>query len=402
MQGQTILIFDYAISGRWRETQTWARIRARDNTVMLVERQQSFDELRWRGLGFGESLRRVIKGQIEDRPEGFTALRPPAGPPAEISVLSRYAGSKIRQVALGLRRKRRIRWLRRWLARKGFATTVLMVFHPFDLELVGKLGERVSCWRVYDELSEIAADEGSRDRLRKMEARGLEIVDFVFASSRSQFERRQMSHSSVHFIPNGLDSTFLDAAEREGSPGTGAAASPLAGCMGNLDWRIDFELIAATADRLPGVSFVLAGWVHPARRQEFDRVIARPNVSFLGSVPHAEIPNLLASFDVGLIPFQVDDRTRTMLPLKLFEFLGMGLPVVSTDLDEVRPYRSVTRLCSDPKEFACAVGEAIAENSSERRRERIRVAEANTWETRLQAISTIVANRLPSPPSGGP
>ena len=97
---------------------------------------------------------------------------------------------------------------------------------------------------------------------------------------------------------------------------------------------IDQDLVAEVARRLPHVTFVFVG----PPQCDLSRLAACPNVVLLGGKPHASLPAYIRAFDVGIVPYRLSDYTSNVYPTKLNEYLAMGIPVVATDLIEIRRF----------------------------------------------------------------
>jgi len=114
-------------------------------------------------------------------------------------------------------------------------------------------------------------------------------------------------------------------------------APPVAGLVGQLNERLDLDMLAAVADR--GRSLLLVGPRYeqrPDTRRRLDDLLRRPNVQWTGRVPAERLPEYLAAIDVGLTPYADTAFNRASFPLKTLEYLAAGRPVVSTDLPSAR------------------------------------------------------------------
>jgi UDP-galactopyranose mutase len=111
------------------------------------------------------------------------------------------------------------------------------------------------------------------------------------------------------------------------------------GFYGVIDERIDFGLLAATAEARPEWSIVMLGPISKIGEHELAR---RPNIFYLGAKPYGELPGYLAGWHVGLMPFAINEATRFISPTKTPEYLAGGVAVVATPIrDVVRQYGDV-------------------------------------------------------------
>jgi glycosyltransferase involved in cell wall biosynthesis len=126
--------------------------------------------------------------------------------------------------------------------------------------------------------------------------------------------------------------------------------------VGALDHWFDIGLVAATAAALRGVSFVIVGPHHT----NLDALRGAPNIHLLGRRPYAEAPRYMKGAQVGLIPFQVSDMVHATNPVKLYEYMACGLPVVAVAWEELIALNSPALLARSPAEFIAAVSRALA------------------------------------------
>lgn len=160
-------------------------------------------------------------------------------------------------------------------------------------------------------------------------------------------------------------------------------AAAVAGYVGAIEEWFDAAAVREAAGRNPECQFVLVGRVE---NREARRLGKLPNVELKGEVPHSQLPELLASFRVGLIPFVVNELTLATNPIKLYEYFRYGLPVVSMRLPEVEMFGELVYLGSNAREFALQVARAVEEDEPTRREARMRIAEEESWISRATSI----------------
>lgn len=178
----------------------------------------------------------------------------------------------------------------------------------------------------------------------------------------------------AHLVPNGVDVSRFGI-----SRGGPASARPIAGYAGAIDEWFDWQAVEAAARANPGCDFVLLGRID---NKDALRLGELPNVRLYGEIPYAGVPEYMAQFRIGLIPFHVNELTLATNPIKLFEYFSCGLPVVSSALPEVAAYRQHVYLSHSPTQFAAQVTAALAEDAPDRRRQRQDIAIGASWENR--------------------
>ena len=291
--------------------------------------------------------------------------------------------------------------------RLGFEDPIVWAFLPTALPLARRLGGRAL---VYHCVDDYAANPGvSRAWLEPLERETLRAADVVFATSPVLAARLEglAPGVRVHEMPNVADvELFRTALDAPPEPDAlRAVPRPRAIYVGNLAaYRVDFRQLTAVVDA--GLDLVLVGAVGlgdvAGLPEAARRLLAHPRVTALGPQPHETLPSYLAHCDVALVPFAVNDHTRGSLPLKLWEYVAAGLPVVGTDLPNLRAAAlgdaaGVLTLADSPEGFAEAALRAAAE-PSERRAERASRAAGHGWPMRMNALCSAVAAALDSAP----
>jgi glycosyltransferase involved in cell wall biosynthesis len=270
-----------------------------------------------------------------------------------------------------------------------FRPELLWVSSPLGWPMV----EQIRTGRVcYDCLDNFAAFYPDRRGvlLGRQEARLLKRADVVFATERQLAERCAARNRNVHLVPNAVHPRFLEPTQAPCPTSLTGLPRPVVGYVGALDLWIDFRLLRYLAEARPGWSFVLIG---PGRQER--NLAGIPNIHCLGPRAHADLPAFLDHFDACLIPFKDSELTRTVNPVKLYEYLARGKPVVATSTPALEPFSHVCALASSRREFLDALQTAVEESGEHRERrtrERVRVASGNTWRHRTDQARKILGN----------
>lgn len=276
----------------------------------------------------------------------------------------------------------------RYYARKaGLTRPILWTFLPNTVGLVGRLGESRVIYHCVDEYAAFAGVP--RETLRRMEQELVRRADLVLASSETLAAERRPLNPRTHFVSHGVDVAHFSRALDPGlavPPDASGLTRPVVGFFGLIAEWLDLDLIAEVARRRPAWSVVMIGKANV----DTSALRALPNVRLLGQKPYAELPAYCRGFDVGIIPFRVDALTMRANPLKLREYLAAGLPVVSSDLPEVRKYAGLAHLASGADGFVAAIETALGERGEERARARVAAMASESWEARVEEISELI------------
>jgi UDP-galactopyranose mutase len=212
---------------------------------------------------------------------------------------------------------------------------VAWFYTPMAFGFAGHLQPDVT---VYDCMDELSAFRGAPPAMLEMEQRLLSRADLVFTGGRSLYEAKRGRHPQVHCFPSSIDAAHFRAARRSQQDPADQAAipRPRIGFFGVVDERMDTGLVGQLAEMRPEWQFVMVG---PVVKIDPATLPRRPNIHWLGSKRYAELPQILAGWDAGFMPFALNESTRFISPTKTPEFLAAGLPVVSTAVtDVVRDY----------------------------------------------------------------
>ena len=219
--------------------------------------------------------------------------------------------------------------------------------------------------------------------LRRNHARAMERADAVFAVSHPLLEEARRRRADCVYLPNGVEFARFSAAPDPAAIPAEIARSrargrPAAGYVGALARWVDSDLLAALAQLRPDWDFFLVG---EALDDSFDRLeTARPtNVHLLGQRPYGSIPSILSAFDAGLIPFRLGPAGASASPIKLYEYLAAGLPVISTPIPECELVAEVD-VASTAAGFSDLLDRARVSRRSDEFRERaLERARQNDW-----------------------
>ena len=324
--------------GLWTRKQWIMNQLAERNEILFIDPQESITyRARWGG-------RRRQTGSSEPVPRGITHLEPwsvlPMGRHWRIAHRFNMA-LLMRQIAIQERFRAPDLW---W------------IYDPAAVPVVEKFRARVL---IYDCVDRHSAYGGYRGLLDRLEQRLLRQADLVFVTARGLVEYCSACSNDVHYLPNGFDADLFNQNIKiprilEIIP------SPRLGFVGGIGHWLDLDLIVHAARHRPDWSFVFVG--PPGDRAGC--LPDLPNIHALGRCHRSQIPGFIRGFDVGLIPFRRTRLTETVNPLKAYEYLAGGIPVVSTFMPELDDIGMV-RQAIDRDAFMSAVEESLAEGNDE-------------------------------------
>jgi glycosyltransferase involved in cell wall biosynthesis len=298
-------------------------------------------------------------------------------------------------------------WHIRAAARRlGMHDPIHYTFIPASAWVAGRIDESLL---YYHAAYEYAAFGGAdRKAIGRLERTLLAKADLYIACSERLLYAKMADARRSLLLRHGVDHAHFSRAVEPGEAGLtipdalAGLPRPVAGFFGLLAEWVDYEALAAVADRLAEGTLVLAGAARfpdgetGAAAQAFARLVARPNVRWLGRLPYQDLPALCRALDVALLPFTLDELTVHANPLKLREYLAAGLPVVASPIPEAAalaaelPHGAVT-LAATPEAFAeAAVARARAADAGPRP-ERSAAVAGDSWDARVAQLATVLA-----------
>jgi glycosyltransferase involved in cell wall biosynthesis len=271
--------------------------------------------------------------------------------------------------------------------RLGMKDPLLWVYHPVMAPgLAAFPGARV-LYDCVDEYAALPQFASVASRIRKLEESLLRRADVVTTSSQALFEARCRLNPYTHLVENVADFDHF-ARTSEATPDTRieALSRPRVGFVGAISThKIDAALVAACARLREQWSFVFVGGeIHG--REVLETCAPLGNVHFVGHVGYETLPSVMAGFDVLWIPYGLNDYTRCVFPIKFFEYLASGKPVVTTPLHALQKYAHLVEVADDAEKMVKALEAALASETAERRSRRVAAAQGSTWDHRVDGI----------------
>jgi glycosyltransferase involved in cell wall biosynthesis len=286
-------------------------------------------------------------------------------------------------------------------ARRLPKPVVLWIYDPNAASLIGRCGESLVAYDCVDDFAALSFySRRERALARQNDSRAAASADIVFATTSTLYDRHRRVNPNTHRVGNVGDYAHFESAldRGEGHPRLQALPRPVFGFAGNIvPGKVDVDLVERIAAGLDGASLVLAGPVDPSLATRIEALASRPNVVSLGRVPYEELPSVVSFFDVALIPYVENDYTRSCFPLKTFEYLAAGKPVVASGLPELAGMEPDVVVAADLAGFRSAIDAALELQDDDDLDRRQALARKHTWETRAQTLLGLVSERLHTP-----
>jgi len=297
----------------------------------------------------------------------------------------RVHGSRVGRL---IQRAQRWRALRAYLHRCDFTAqnTILWLYppHPYLDRLRQIVPHRLIVTHVVDNFAQLEPSCRLYGEAVKQYPRIGDWSDLIFTNSEANHvEFSAMGVPCARFA-QGLDESFLATASDLPHRVTGDR--PRLGYLGFIMHRTDLTLLASVAAQRPDWDVILAGPDSPHGYLSESGFLRMKNIRWVGEIPYQDVPTFLQSFDVCLIPHRDTSYARSMSPLKLYQYLGSGRPVVSTPVDGLERFDDHVHVARDAAGFTSAIQECLDRDSIAQSKARIDAVRNETWNNRAREM----------------
>lgn len=302
--------------------------------------------------------------------------------------------NKYRQ-ANRINQRAQARYIRRVMRERGVENPLLWCYSPTAADILDHIPHK---GLVYDCVDRHSGYGGlmNPDVVDGMERDLAQRADVVFATARGLYDTLKTYNENTFLVPNGANFELFNRAQ----DGTDLPfpdelfniKNPILGFVGMFQSCIDYELLLSAAAARPGWSFVLIG--KPLPGVDVSELEKQPNIHLLGLKPHKELPRYMARFDVCLNLFRAGALSRDVSPLKFYEYLATGKPIVSTPQPEqVGDYADAVYIAGTPDAFLAACEQALAERNPWMKKQRVAYGRAASWDARVAEMTGILTER---------
>ncbi|HSP63712.1 MAG TPA: glycosyltransferase [Pyrinomonadaceae bacterium] len=247
-------------------------------------------------------------------------------------------------------------------------------------------------WRIiYDCMDEWEGFPSMSRLITKAEQQLVRECDLLSVTAQRLYDKWRPLNRPIVLARNAVDYDFY-ADRCQPNSSLAGAQHPIVGYYGAIaDW-FDLELMIYVARKRPNYTFVLLGGVFDVDVSELGGL---QNVRLLGQQPYVTMPQYLYHFDACLIPFKTNRTTEATDPVKVYEYLSAGKPVVSVALPELESLRDLLYLARDREDFLLQLDQALAENDPELIERRRSFAAQNTWQKRYEVSTAGLRDATP-------
>ena len=372
----------------WRNRHHLLSRLAKDRSVLYVEPPLGLKALRRQLKAKTVGLRDVVgtfgQVQLESIQKNLHVLTPPLWAP----VSGRHMLRKITQSLWHSAVNRASRKL-------GLKNIDVWLSRPDMVPYIGQFNASTLTYHVVDEYLGYSGVNATNFAVKKRaEETILKAADRVIVVSENLYKSKSPYNSNTLLLPNAVDFAAYDGAYT--NPVTPKDISdlrgPILGYSGLISSRLDLELLVKVAKTYPDCQLVMMGQESAANCEtELKALKSLKNVRFVGVKDISEVPHYVNSFDVCLVPYKESKETEILSPLKLYDYMALGKPIVTTSFPAALPFSQHIYLAEGQTQFVSLVGTALTEDTRERVTDRKEIAKANSWDQRVVTLAKFLS-----------
>ncbi|MCL2546827.1 MAG: glycosyltransferase [Oscillospiraceae bacterium] len=284
--------------------------------------------------------------------------------------------------------KKLAKFVKQKMRQHGFENPILWVYNYTAADLIQHIPHSAVIYHCVDRHSGYPSKLMNPVLVDDMDADLCKQADLVLVTAAGLRTRLAPLCRDLRLMPNGVDFDRFHSTEPLPVPDDMAAIPrPIFGFSGAIQEWIDIGLIAHTAKARPDWSFAFASWTLPGVDDSVLKGL--PNIHMLGRKPFADVPQYVNAFDVCLHPGHDNELSRDVSPLKFYEYLATGKPIVSTPQpQQVQQYADIIHIAITPDEFVTACENALQDDGKAELR--VDAARQCSWASRVAMIEDIL------------
>jgi glycosyltransferase involved in cell wall biosynthesis len=292
-----------------------------------------------------------------------------------------------------------------WLKRESITDAIIWVYHPGFGDSVLRLPRKLLVYDCVDEYTAFPAYKNSKEWIAGRERALCQNADLVFCTAPALYERKRvLNPEGTHYVHNVGDADHFKRALDEHTrvpPEIAALPKPVIGFVGAVsNYKLNIDWLLELARTRPNYHLCLIGPIGVSDPStNVSALKALPNVHVIGTRDYDVLPEYMKGFDVAVIPYRLNEYTESVFPIKFFEYLATGKPVVVSRLPALQGFLESVRVADDAASFVEQCDQALASEGAGSA-ERVALAEANSWSKRVSDLMALIEKRLATSTAG--
>lgn len=261
-----------------------------------------------------------------------------------------------------------------------------VIYYPMSVPILNELNFSKIYFHIVDDWQGF---KGIPKSMKRLTLRLLELADVTIVTSKTLYDRYFNNTSNIQLLGHGTDIALFSKIITKKIPTLKIlknSSKKKVGYYGSLE-KLDFNLINYVSTKMPMLEFYFVGPI----TENFNNKNNFSNVFFLNSLDRDKLPSFLQGIDIFWMPFEINELTKSMSPIKIYEVLSAGLPIVSVDLDECRYITDkFITFGKSKEEFIPLINNAINGNSYQKKIERLNFSKSFTWTKRYNIFKKLI------------
>lgn len=277
---------------------------------------------------------------------------------------------------------------------KKYIPGIIWVTHPTQYKLIPKSFDGMIIYDCMDNYSAFLSKSSDKQYINKLEENLVNSANLIITSSNGLYRKLKKINESAHVavVKNAVElsnfSKYYYSLDSKEKPFELSNSKKIIGYFGIISSWFDVDLLIYLAKLFVDYDFIIIG---PIRNDMiYDMTNNIPNIKLLGAKKYVDLPKYLYYFDICIMPFIVNELIKDVNPVKIYEYLSMGKPVVAPRYKEIEEFGEYIYLSESKYEFAQNIKIAASENDSGVKEKRIKFCELNTWNHRIDSINNLI------------
>ncbi len=286
--------------------------------------------------------------------------------------------------------KKYLKEIDNYLKKENYKNIILWSYYPIDIEYFNEIEHDISVFDTVDNWAEHASYKNIKTKLEENYKTIRDKANIIFVLSEESEKIFYPRTDKVYHITQGIDLAHYANKNRVINNDIAKISRPIIGYLGIIqENRVNLDMVEYIAKKNLDKSIVLVGPIW--RKEDEERLRRFSNIYLLGAKEYNEAPDYISRFDVGIIPHYINDFIKYTCPMKLYEYLACGIPVVTTDAPGIEQFRSVVSVANDFEKFNACINEEL-NNSPEKVETRLSVIKEHTWKKKVDQMMEHIVN----------
>lgn len=292
-----------------------------------------------------------------------------------------------------LRPKNSMKRIKKTAIDLNFGDFVLWSYYPFAAPYWANMGQKMTIFDAVDNWLLHSSYANKADRLKEAYEKIKNETDLIFVVSKNLTNFFD-DQPNVYWVPNGVDIKHYNKKFSLINRDISDIVKPIIGYIGVVQEKVDFELLSYLSSKNPDKSIVVVGPVWAEQEQAKEELVKQPNVYFLGYKKYDEAPQYIQQFDIGIIPHKTAGFSATTNPMKMYEYLACGKPVVATNNIGTENVEDIISVAKDYESFNKLVNQSLLDDSPALQEKRKELVKKFSWFNTVAKMLDLVSNKF--------